>query len=66
MVPPGAPQAFQSVQRLGTRIGITFDVTVANLARPEAIIAAPTAAQKHVWRAKFILLSGDGWGTVAA
>ena len=45
------------------RTGITFDVTAADRARLEAIIAAPTSAQKHVWRAKIILMSGDGLGT---
>lgn len=29
------------------------------------IIAAPTSPQKHVWRAKIILMSGEGLGTVA-
>jgi len=47
------------------RTGITFDVTAADRARLEAIIAAPTSAQKHVWRAKIILMSGDGLGTFA-
>ena len=47
------------------RTGITFDVAVADRARLEAIVAAPTSAQKHVWRAKIILMSGDGSGTVA-
>lgn len=42
------------------RTGITFDVAVADRARLEAIVAAPTSAQKHVWRAKIILMSDDG------
>lgn len=47
------------------RAGITLDVTAADRARLEAIIAAPTSAQKDVWRAKIILMSGDGLGTFA-
>ncbi len=47
------------------RTGITFDVTAADRSRLEAIIAAPTSPQKHVWRAKIILMSGNGLGTVA-
>lgn len=47
------------------RTGITFDVTASDRTRLEAIIAAPTSAQKHVWRAKIVLMSGEGLGTVA-
>jgi transposase len=47
------------------RTGIRFDVAAADRARLEAIVAAPTSAQKHVWRARITLMSGDGSGTVA-
>jgi hypothetical protein len=47
------------------RTGITFDATAADRTRLNAIIGAPTSAQKHVWRAKIILLSGQGLGTAA-
>lgn len=47
------------------RTGITFDVTAADRVRLQAIIAAPTSAQKHVWRAKIILMSVEDLGTVA-
>ena len=47
------------------RTGITFDVTAADRSRLAAIIAAPTSAQKHVWRARIILMSGEGPGTFA-
>lgn len=47
------------------RTGITFDVTAANRVRLETIIAGRSSPQKHVWRAKIILMSGDGLGTVA-
>lgn len=47
------------------RTGITFEVTSADRARLEAIVAAGSSPQKHVWRARIILMSGDGFGTVA-
>lgn len=47
------------------RTGITFDVTPADRVRLEAIVAAGSSPQKHVWRARSILMSGDGFGTVA-
>jgi len=50
---------------VGIRTGIAFDVTAADRARLVAIIAAPTSAQKHVWRARIILINGNGLGTVA-
>lgn len=45
--------------------GITFEVSAADRYRLEAIISARSSPQKHVWRAKVILMSGDGLGTVA-
>ncbi|TCU02930.1 homeodomain-containing protein [Rhizobium sullae] len=53
------------VQRYRMRTGIRFDVAAADRARLEAIVAAPTSAQKRVWRARITLMSGDGSGTVA-
>ena len=47
------------------RTGITFDVTAADRFRLEAIVAAGSSLQKHVWRAKIILISGDDLGTMA-
>ena len=47
------------------RTGITSDVTAAKRIQLEAIIASPTSPQKHVWRAKIILMSDDGFGTFA-
>jgi transposase len=47
------------------RTGITFDVTAADWVRLETIVATRSSPQKHVWRAKIILMSGDGLGTVA-
>ena len=47
------------------RSGITFGITPSDKARLEAIIAARGSPQKHVWRARIVLLSGDGVGTMA-
>jgi transposase len=45
------------------RTGICFDVTADDRARLEAIVADRNRPQKHVWRARIILLSHDGLGT---
>jgi transposase len=45
--------------------GITFTVSADDRQRLNAIVAAPTSTQKHVWRAHNVLLSGDGRGTSA-
>lgn len=47
------------------RTGISIDVTASARARLEAIAAARGSPQKHVWRARIILLSDEGAGTVA-
>lgn len=47
------------------RKGISFDVSSADRQRLEAIVADPNSRQKHVWRARIILLSDDGFGTMA-
>ena len=49
----------------GMRTGIQFTVSPSDRQRLEAIISAPSSPQKHVWRARIILLSGDGLGTGA-
>jgi transposase len=45
------------------RTGIAFEVTASDRARLEAIVADRNRPQKHVWRAKIILLSHAGHGT---
>ncbi|NOX39291.1 MAG: helix-turn-helix domain-containing protein [Alphaproteobacteria bacterium] len=47
------------------RKGISFAVTADDRRRLDAIIAARSAPQKHVWRARIVLLSGEGFGTSA-
>jgi hypothetical protein len=45
------------------RTGITVDVNAADRARLEAIVADRNSAEKHVWRARIVLVTGDGLGT---
>ena len=47
------------------RSGITFIVSTSDRARLEGIVSARGSPQKHVWRARIILLTDDGLGTVA-
>jgi transposase len=46
------------------RKGITVEVSEADRARLEAIAADRNSPQKHVWRARIVLLTADGLGTV--
>ncbi|MCP4208763.1 MAG: IS630 family transposase [Shimia sp.] len=46
------------------RTGISFTLTGSDRQRLRAIVADGNAPQKHVWRAKIVLLSGDGLGTI--
>ena len=45
------------------RTGINVDVTEHDRERLLAIIANRNSSQKHVWRARIVLLTGDGHGT---
>jgi transposase len=47
------------------RSGIAVKVTVADRTRLEAVVADGNVPQKHMWRAKIVLLTADGLGTVA-
>lgn len=47
------------------RTGIHFTVTPANRERLTSITTHPATPQRHVWRARIILLSADGFGTSA-
>jgi transposase len=47
------------------RKGIVVHVTAADRARLEAVAANRNSPQKHVWRARIILLTADGLGTNA-
>lgn len=46
------------------RTGISFEVLPADRRRLEALVRDRNTAQKHVWRAEIVLLSGDGVGTI--
>jgi hypothetical protein len=46
------------------RTGISFTVSPIDRERLSALARDRNAPQKHVWRAKIVLLSGDGVGTV--
>src|SRR4051794_39320670 len=47
----------------GVRTGIRVDVSAADRARLEAIMADRNSPQKHVWRAQIVVLTADGLGT---
>src|SRR5271163_5016629 len=47
------------------RQGITVEVNSADRARLQAIVADRNSAQKHVWRARIVLMTADGVGTTA-
>ncbi len=47
------------------RTGISFTLSSRDRQRLLAIVASPRSPQKHVWRARIIILSGDGLGTSA-
>jgi transposase len=47
------------------RTGITFTLSSRDRQRLEAVVADRNAPQKHVWRARIVLLSAEGVGTNA-
>jgi transposase len=47
------------------RSGISFTLPALDRLRLEALVADRNTAQKHVWRARIVLLSADGLGTHA-
>ncbi|MEA1831265.1 IS630 family transposase [Methylobacterium durans] len=47
------------------RTGISFTLTTSDRNRLEALVADGNTAQKHVWRARIVLLSAAGQGTHA-
>ena len=46
------------------RAGIIIEAIAADRARLEAVVADRNSPQKHVWRARIVLLTADGHGTV--
>ena len=49
----------------GMRTGVSFSVTPADLDRRRGLMKDRNAPQKHVWRARIVLLSAQGLGTNA-
>src|SRR6187402_3407633 len=47
------------------RSGISFTTSSRDRQRLCAVVADPKSPQKHVWRARIVLLSGEGLGTSA-
>lgn len=47
----------------GMRTGITIAVSPADRRRLQTLIRDRNTAQKHVWRARIVLLTADGVGT---
>jgi hypothetical protein len=47
----------------GVLKGITVAVGTKDRAKLEAVVADRNSAQKHVWRARIVLLAADGCGT---
>jgi hypothetical protein len=47
------------------RTGVSLSVTAADLDRLRALVKDRNAPQKHVWRARIVLLSAEGLGTNA-
>jgi len=45
------------------RKGIVVNTSAADRARLEGIVAARNSPQKHVWRARIVLLTAEGLGT---
>src|SRR5688572_22180686 len=46
------------------RKDVVVDASSADRARLEAVVANRNSPQKHVWRARIVLLTADGLGTV--
>jgi transposase len=47
------------------RAGVTLSVSSADLDRLRGLVSDRNAPQKHVWRARIVLLSAEGVGTSA-
>ncbi len=58
------PRAFGLCESRWMRKGITVEVIAADRARLEAVVADRNSPQKHVWRARIVLATADGVGTV--
>jgi transposase len=59
------PNFLSLVACSGMRKGIEIEVSAADRARLEAVVADRNSPQKHVWRARIILATAEGLGTAA-
>jgi len=50
----------------GMRQGINVDVGAAYRVHLEAVVADRNSPQKYIWRARIVLLTAEGGGTVVA
>ena len=57
--------AVAAVRQCGMRKGIAIEVTPADRVRLQSIIRDRNSPQKHVWRARIVLLTAAGAGTTA-
>ena len=53
------------MRHCGMRTGISIDITASDRIRLEGVVTARSSPQKHVWRARIILLTAQGLGTQA-
>src|ERR1700735_2118398 len=61
MIPAGA----RICESAGMRKGIEVRLRPGDRERLEAIVGSGNSSQKHVWRARIVLLSAEGIGTMA-
>ena len=61
----GIPGGLLTCESGRMRNGIAFTISAADHQRLSDIAASPQSPQKHAWRARIVLLSGDGLGTSA-
>jgi transposase len=59
------PQNIHSEPVWGMRAGVTLSVSSADLDRLGALVSDRNASQKHVWRARIVLLTAERVGTSA-
>jgi len=53
------------LELIGMRKGVEVRLGPGERERPDAVIGSGNSPQKHVWRARIVLLSADGLGTMA-
>src|SRR5918997_677599 len=63
MSPGGDSRGSPKVRAWAMRTGIVVEVTAADRARLGAVVADRNSPQKHVWRARIVLLTADRCGT---